>query len=392
MVFLAVLTVIVVPDRPALTADLARGVLSEDPGGEVRQTLPSLCTVLSLTVETGPGRPEHLPAELTRLGLEPSDVGESHGVVVQLTKCQEPVQRPAVTDELVGVDVDVGSGGRELGEGGQGQGSPGQARLGEELVLPEDEAGVLLGGRRVQVEVGGEAEEGFALQTPEGVALDIAEAELHVKGGVVEVTEPVVGQRELVSLGLDGVGGQAAELSHPQDVELPAPFDLYTEHGDSLELAGEHRELLHVLEVERHGDDGLHVDLTEEEHPSHSDVFEAVALYLQFFYVLQLDILHCFRSRLRSTSFKELRMDDNSVALLHCQVLQVLHVVEQAGVELHVVTVLQDEGLSLGWRLTDILDSVLQADLECLMVVTVTVDGHPATLAPLCGTQRLGPN
>ena len=56
------------------------------------------------------------------------------------------------------------------------------------------------------------------------------------------------------------------------------------------------------------------------------------------------------------------------------------------------VTVLQVERLGLGWRLTDLLDSVLQADLECLLVMTVAVYGDPATLAPVCGTQRLGPN
>ena len=206
------------------------------------------------------------------------------------------------------------------------------------------------------------------------------------------MTEPVVGHRELVALGLDSVGCQALELSHPQDVELPTTLNLHTEHGDSLKVAGEHRELLHVLEVESHGDDRLHVDFTEKKRSPHLDIFEAVALYFQFVYVLQLNILHCFRAFLGSPSFKELWMNDYSVALLHCQVLQPLHVVEQPGVELHVVTVLQEEGLSLGWRLTDLLDSVLQPDLDGLVVVAVAVYGRPATLAAICLTQRLGFN
>ena len=206
------------------------------------------------------------------------------------------------------------------------------------------------------------------------------------------MSEPVVGQGELVTAHLDSVGCQALEVGHAQDVELPAPLNLHTEHGDSLKVAGEHRELLHVLEVESHGDDGLHVNLTEKKHPLHLDILEAVPLYFKFLYVLQLDILHRFRSFLGSPSFKELWMNDYSVALLHCQVLQVLHVVEQPSVELHVVTVLQVEGLSLGWRLTDLLDSVLQSDLDGLVVVTVAVYGHPATLAAVSLTQRLGLN
>ena len=379
---------LIVLHSPTLASHLTRAVLTEDSVSEVHQSLPGLCTLLSLTVKAGPRRPEHLPGELAGLRLDPPDVRERHRVVVELAEGEEPVQRPAVADELVGVDVDVGGGGRELGEGGQGQGGPGQAGLGQELVLSEHEARLPLRALWVQAEVGSEAEEGFALQTLEGVALDVAQSELHVEGGVVEVTEPVVGQGELVTLGLDSVGRQGVELSHPQDVELSTPLNLHTKHGDSLKLAGEHRELLHVLEVEGHGDDRLHVDLTEKKDPSHLDIFEAVPLHFQFFYVLQLDILHRFRAFLGSPSFKELRMNDESVALLHCQVLQVLHVVEQPGVELHMATVLQVEVLSLCWRLTDLLDPGLQSDLEGLVVVAVAVDRHPPTLAAFCLTQR----
>ena len=42
-----------------------------------------------------------------------------------------------------------------------------------------------------------EAEEGSAREAVEGVALDIAQPELYVEGGVVQVPEPVVGEGEL---------------------------------------------------------------------------------------------------------------------------------------------------------------------------------------------------
>ena len=125
----------------------------------------------------------------------------------------------------------------------------------------------------------------------EGVALDVAQSELHVKGGVVEVTEPVVGQGELVTLHLDSVGRQALEVSHPQDVELPALTDHNSEHGDSLKLAGEHRELAHIAQLQPHGRQGLAGDIAQVEPPLHPDILQGVALHYQIVDVGQLDVL-----------------------------------------------------------------------------------------------------
>ena len=61
--------------------------------------------------------------------------------------------------------------------------------------------------------------------------------------------------------------------------------------------------------------------------------------------------------------------------------------VHQPGVQLHMVTVLQVERLPLSWRLTGLLDSVLQPDLEDLVVVAVAVDGDSLTLAAISLTQ-----
>ena len=51
------------------------------------------------------------------------------------------------------------------------------------------------------------------------------------------------------------------------------------------------------------------------------------------------------------------------------------------------VTVLQVERLPLSWRLTGLLDSVLQPNLEDLLVVAVAVDGDSIALAAISLTE-----
>ena len=75
------------------------------------------------------------------------------------------------------------------------------------------------------------------------------------------------------------------------------------------------------------------------------------------------------------------------VTLLDCQVLQVLHVVEKPAVELHVMTVLKIERHCLSWRLTGVLDSVLHANLEDLLVMTVAMNGDAGALTTINFTQ-----
>ena len=43
------------------------------------------------------------------------------------------------------------------------------------------------------------------------------------------------------------------------------PYQLDAPHGDAVELAGKHRELLHIVEHERHWHDGGHADLPQVE-------------------------------------------------------------------------------------------------------------------------------
>ena len=80
-----------------------------------------------------------------------------------------------------------------------GEGGEGQHRLRHELVLPEHEArhGAAAAAAGGRVRAAAEAEEGFAREAVEGVALDVTQTELHVEGGVVQVPEPVVGEGEL---------------------------------------------------------------------------------------------------------------------------------------------------------------------------------------------------
>ena len=53
-------------------------------------------------------------------------------------------------------------------------------------------------------------EEGFTLHAVECVALDVAKPKLHVQAGVTELTEPVVGQAELLTSDAHSVPSQAA--------------------------------------------------------------------------------------------------------------------------------------------------------------------------------------
>ena len=62
--------------------------------------------------------------------------------------------------------------------------------------------------------------------------------------------------------------------------------------------------------------------------------------------------------------------------------------VEEPGIQLHVVTVLKVKRLSVSWRLTGLLDSVLQPDLEDLVVMAVTVDGDSIALTAVSLTER----
>ena len=201
-----------------------------------------LRAVRGVALKTLPGLLHHLPDE-GEAGLAPLPLqGQALPVVVEPGEGQQPADLQAVAGELVVLHVHVGGGVVQLVVVRHGETGEGKDGLREELVLPEDEASHGLAVRVDRLE----AEEGFAGEAVEGVALDVAQTELDVEGRVVEMTEPVVGDGELLTPHLDGVSGQALEVSHAENVELPALAYLYPEHGDPLELAGEHRELSHV--------------------------------------------------------------------------------------------------------------------------------------------------
>ena len=66
--------------------------------------------------------------------------------------------------------------------------------------------------------------------------------------------------------------------------------------------------------------------------------------------------------------------------------------IEEPGVQLHVMTVLKVEILSISGRLTGTLDSVLQPDLEDLLVMAVTVNGDSIALTAISLTERASLN
>ena len=66
--------------------------------------------------------------------------------------------------------------------------------------------------------------------------------------------------------------------------------------------------------------------------------------------------------------------------------------IEEPGVQLHVMTVLKVEILSVSGRLTGTLDSVLQPDLEDLLVMAVTVNGDSIALTAISLTERASLN
>ena len=94
--------------------------------------------------------------------------------------------------------------------------------------------------------------------------------------------EPVVGEADLVALDLDGVGGQGGEVGHAQHVELLAVGELDPEHGDPVEDALEHRELLHVEEGEGETHDGGHLHLGKVEPGQDLEVLETEPFDLGF--------------------------------------------------------------------------------------------------------------
>jgi len=164
-------------------------------------------------------------------------------------------------------------------------------------------------------------------QTDKGVPLNVTQAILNIKGGVMEVSKPVVGQGELVTFHLDGVGRQGGKVGHTQNIELLALGQLDTKHGDSVKLAGKHRELLDILEVKCHGHHTCHVHLPQVKPVSHLHVLEAVSLDLQLMNVGHLYIMNCSTSSCSTFSFIQLWVDHHSVGVPDGDVLDVPHVV-----------------------------------------------------------------
>ena len=72
----------------------------------------------------------------------------------------------------------------------------------------------------------------------ESISLNITKSEFNIKGRVMKISEPVVGERELIALDLDGVRRQSVKMRHPKNVEFSAVVNLDTEHGYSLKDAG----------------------------------------------------------------------------------------------------------------------------------------------------------
>ena len=387
---------VVILHRDAVTAD-PRPVRADGRGGELGHGVRGLDALLAAALEAAARTPEHLPGEADVVARgDLAHAGQAGRVVAKFPEGQEPSNRLAVAYKLIAVNVDVGRGGGQVAEGWEREGGEGQHRERVELVFPEHEAH--LGYFIVEAELRREAEEGFPLEAVEGVALDVAQPELHVEGGVVQVPEPVVCEGELVALHLDGVCGERGELRHAEHVELLAVADLDTEHRDSLKAAGENRKLLDELEVESHRDNRVHGDFPKVEQSGDFQIFEAVSADLELVDVGELDGVDRARLLGGAARLQQLRVDDHGVGVAHgevlstkfCEVshysekalyLEVLHVVEEAAEELHVAAVLHVQRARVRRRLARLPHPPVQPQLEQLVVVAVAV--HHAALATL---------